>query len=79
MSEGKLNRELDNSRARAHADDVTKIAGTKDSSCDWINAAASRGNSTDVADRVVSVCMIEQVEEVRAKLKARRLANGPAL
>ena len=75
MSEDKLHRELDNTRAGARANDTAKVAWAQDASSDWINAATGCIDDADVADRIVLVCVIEQVEEVHSELKARRFAH----
>lgn len=77
--ENKLHRELDNARVRTYAYDSTEVAGAQGASSHWINAAAGCVDNTDVADWVVAVRVVEQIEEIRTKLEARRFPNWPTL
>ena len=72
--QGKLN----DSWTGTDANDTTEITGSKDASGDGIDATAGRDHSADVADGIVAICMVEQVEEVRTELEAGRFANRPA-
>jgi|SRR6516162_2492509 len=79
MLENKPQGELYDARTGAHAYDAPEVTWAEDLSSDWINAAASRLSDANVADRVVAVWVVEQVEEVCAKLQAQPFADRPAL
>src|SRR6516164_3163119 len=63
----------------ADAQSAAEVSRAKNPSRYGVNAAAGRGNNTDIANRIVAVRVIEKVEEVRTKFEARRLTNRPAL
>ena len=71
VSEDELQRELNDSWAGTHAKDPTEVAWTQNASCSLVYAAASCKNGADVADGVIAVCVIEQVEEIPTEWDGR--------
>jgi hypothetical protein len=74
-----LHGQLNDAWAGAHTQDATEVAWAEDAPGYCVDATAGGKNSADIADGIVAVWVIEQVEEIRTKLEARRFTNGPAL
>ena len=77
--EGHSKCDLNNPGAGTHTNDAAEVAGTEDAPSRRIDTPAGGNHGTDVADGVVAVRVVKQVEEVGAKLKVQPFSNRPML
>ena len=74
--QGELQGELQDPRVVACRDDAPKVARIEDLPRCWVNAAARSKQGGEVPDRIGEVWVVEQIEELSAKL-IRSEAENP--
>ena len=62
--------ELNQARVVARREDASEVAGVDYSSVVGVDAAARGSDHVEIADRVVEVYVVEEIEKLSAKFKA---------